>query len=81
MQIEIEKRVEKNYVLILTYEELNALYHCAGVYCETMESLIQQHMGIRFTNGEIKLQEIANTLTARMREEEPRLYEDLSFEF
>lgn len=81
MQIEIEKHVEKKYVLTLTYQELNALYHCAGNYVEMMENLVQQHVGIRFTGNELKLQEYGKAVVKQMREEEPRLFADISFEF
>ena len=76
----IGKLSNKQYNITVTYEELNAIYHATGNYAELMNSIMEQHIGIRLTENEDKLIRQANEITNKMRTVVPELYYDLNFE-
>lgn len=80
MKLTKEKHVTPYYQLNVTYDELNTIYHSLGNYVEILNSLMQQHIGLRMTSGENKLLKSADTLCKLLRDLEPDLYNDLSFE-
>ena len=76
----IGKLENKRYNISVTYEELNAIYHAVGNYAELMNTIMQQHIGIRLTENEDKLIKKAYELSEKMRIIVPELYYDLNFE-
>ncbi len=74
------QKMPSRYLLVLTYEELNAIYHAVGNYGDMLNSMLGCHMGLFLTDNELKLFEKSRELTTCMREIEPKLYYDLSFE-
>lgn len=80
MKITKEKHETTYYQLNLSYDELNAIYHAVGNYTEMINLLISLHIGLFPTCGEERIIKMCNKISDQLKEIEPRLFYDLSFE-